>query len=55
MPCAGDVRDGNVPENVCRLLEELESPERRADISVRLQRLVDGKGAERLASLLLND
>ena len=53
MPCAGDVREGNVPKSVSRLLKEMDSPERRADISVRLQRLVDGKGAERLASLIL--
>ncbi len=53
MPCAGDVREGNVPKSVSRLLKEMDSPERRADISVRLQRLVDGKGAERLAFLIL--
>ncbi|MBQ1897365.1 MAG: hypothetical protein II154_05590 [Lachnospiraceae bacterium] len=47
------MREGNVPKSVSRLLKEMDSPERRADISVRLQRLVDGKGAERLASLIL--
>jgi UDP-2,4-diacetamido-2,4,6-trideoxy-beta-L-altropyranose hydrolase len=55
MPCAGDVREGNVPAGVCRLLEDMDSPERRADISGRLQQLVDGKGAARLASLILED
>ena len=55
MPCAGDVREGNVPAGVCRYLEEMNSPDHRSDISRRLQERVDGKGAARLASLILED
>ena len=55
MPCAGDVRKGNVPTGVCRSLEEMAGQDHRSDISKRLQELVDGKGAARLASLIIED
>ena len=55
MPCAGDARSGDVPQGVCRLLDKMKEWPFRADVSVRLQKLVDGKGAERLASLILED
>ncbi|MCR4792117.1 MAG: UDP-2,4-diacetamido-2,4,6-trideoxy-beta-L-altropyranose hydrolase [Lachnospiraceae bacterium] len=53
MPCAGDVRGGNVPARIAELLDRVESYEYRTAVSRRLQSVVDGKGADRLAALLL--
>ncbi len=54
MPCAGDVRGGNVPSRVAYFLDRLENMDERIEKSRRLQRLVDGKGADRLADVVLN-
>ena len=53
MPCAGDVRGGNVPKRVAQLLEKLDSYEFRSGVTRKLQNVVDGKGADRLAKLIL--
>ena len=54
MPCAGDVRGGNVPARVYSFIEKLDSMDERLERSRRLQRLVDGKGADRLADVVLD-
>ena len=53
MPCAGDVRGGNVPARIVRLLNGLEGMDERQEKSRRMQRLIDGKGADRLAEVVL--
>ena len=55
MPCAGDVRGGEVPRRVSELLERLDSYEYRLNVSRRLQKVIDGRGADRIARLLLSD
>ena len=52
MPYAGDARGGNVPTRVKKLLEEMEDPGMRSENSRRLQRLVDGHGADRMVDVL---
>lgn len=53
MPCAGDVRgDPNFPEHIFAKLEELSGEESRREITRRMQTLVDGNGASRLADRL---
>jgi len=54
MPCAGDVRRDDICRNIVKLLEEMNPAEKRSDISGRLMSLVDGRGAERLARVLLS-
>ncbi|MBR7089273.1 MAG: hypothetical protein IKI46_02100 [Lachnospiraceae bacterium] len=53
MPCAGDVRKDDIYSNIVKLLEEMKPAEKRKDLSGKLMKLVDGKGAERLAAALL--
>ncbi len=53
MQCAGDVRGGNVPSRILNLLDQLDNMEERQEKSRRLQRLIDGKGADRLADVVL--
>ena len=52
MPYAGDVRGGNVPNRVRKLLEDLDDVGVRSENSRRLQRLVDGHGADRMVDVL---
>ena len=52
MPYAGDARGGNVPGRVAKLLEELDDAAVRNENSRRLQRLVDGHGADRMVDVL---
>ena len=55
MPCAGDARKDDIHAGIVKLLDEMRSPETRKAISERLMKLVDGKGAERLAQALLDN
>ena len=52
MPYAGDARGGNVPARVAKLLEDLDDPAVRNENSRRLQRLVDGRGADRMVDVI---
>ena len=52
MPYAGDARGGNVPARVVKLLEDLDDPGVRNENSRRLQRLVDGRGADRMVDVI---
>ena len=52
MPCAGDARKDDIYRNIVKLLDELGPAGIRRDISAKLMKLVDGKGAERLAQVL---
>ncbi len=52
MPYAGDARGGNVPVRVKKLLEEMDDAAVRSENSRRLQRLVDGHGADRMVDVL---
>ena len=52
MPYAGDARGGNVPARVRKLLEEMDDASVRSENSRRLQRLVDGQGADRMVDVL---
>ncbi len=52
MPCAGDIRGGNVPARVRKLLDDMDDAAVRTESSRRLQRLVDGNGADRLVDVL---
>lgn len=53
MPCAGDVRgDPSFPEHIFAKLEELSGREPRRETARRMQALVDGNGAARLANRL---
>ncbi|MBO4608756.1 MAG: UDP-2,4-diacetamido-2,4,6-trideoxy-beta-L-altropyranose hydrolase [Lachnospiraceae bacterium] len=52
MPCAGDVRTDDIYTNIVKILGELKPAEKRKDLSGKLMKLVDGKGAERLAAAL---
>ena len=54
MPCAGDARKDDIYAGIIRALDELSPPEKRKEISARLTELVDGKGAARLAQVLLD-
>ncbi len=54
MPCAGDARTKDIYSNIAKLLDELKPAEKRKEISGKLMKLVDGKGAERLAKALLD-
>lgn len=54
IPYCGDVRTEAVSENILRQIALwAEKPDERAEISGKMQKLVDGKGAERLAKELL--
>ena len=52
---AGDLRNGvsAVSEKIMEALEELKDYEIRLDKSAKMQRLVDGRGAERIAGVLM--
>lgn len=51
---AGDVRNINIFENINRLLDQyFHDPMLREERSERMQKLVDGKGAERIAETLI--
>ena len=52
MPCAGDIRGGNVPARVRKLLDDMDDAAVRTESSRRLQRLVDGNGADRFVDVL---
>lgn len=52
MPYAGDVRGGNVPVRVKKLLEEMDDAGVRSENSRKLQRLVDGRGADRMVDII---
>ena len=54
MPCAGDARKDDIYAGIIRALDELSSAGKRKEISARLTELVDGKGAARLAQVLLD-
>ena len=54
MPCAGDVRGGNVPARVAQLIKELAPVDIRTDYSRKLRRTIDGKGADRLVNILFS-
>ena len=54
IPCAGDVRKNDIYSEIIRLLDEMRPAEKRKSISGQLMNLVDGKGAERLARILLD-
>ncbi len=54
MPCAGDARKDDIYPNIVKLLDEMKPAEKRKDISEKLMKLVDGKGAERFARALLD-
>ncbi|MCR5619214.1 MAG: UDP-2,4-diacetamido-2,4,6-trideoxy-beta-L-altropyranose hydrolase [Lachnospiraceae bacterium] len=54
MPCAGDARKDDIHAGIIKHLDEMRPPEVRKCISGRLMKLVDGKGAERLAHALLD-
>ena len=54
MPCAGDIREDNhFVERIFTRLKELKSAELRRETARRMQALVDGGGARRLAEALL--
>lgn len=54
IPYCGDVRTEAVSENILRQIEQwAKNPAERAENSEKMQKLVDGKGAERLAKALL--
>ena len=55
MPCAGDARTEDIYANIAGLLDELGPAAKRKEISEKLMKLVDGKGAERLAKALIED
>lgn len=55
MRYAGDARYDDVAENINKLIDEYASVAVRKDLSVKEQELVDGKGAERIAKIILND
>lgn len=50
---AGDVRTDPIEQNICNLLIQYRSPELREKKSVMMRTVVDGKGAERIARLLI--
>lgn len=53
MPCIGDVRENpGFPEHIFAKLEELSGREARRETARRMQKLVDGNGAARLADRL---
>ena len=51
MPYAGDVRGGNVPGRIRKLLEEMDDAGVRSETSRKLQRLIDGRGADRMTEI----
>lgn len=54
MDYAGDGRQQGIEEKIYKLVKEYSSNvEKRKDRSLRMQKLVDGKGAERIAKLLM--
>ena len=55
MPCAGDARTEDIYANIAKLLDEFGPAAKRKEISEKLMKLVDGKGAERLAKALIED
>ncbi len=55
MEYAGDIRKGQVPEQVLEYLQLYEDRNERVVRSTRTQRLVDGRGSLRLADILLGD
>ncbi len=50
---AGDVRQDAVYENIGRLYEKYQTPRLRQEASGKMQSVIDGKGAERIAGLLM--
>lgn len=54
--CAGDVRKENVPEKLVNYLKEYHCNQKlRQERSVKMQTLIDGKGALRIAEILLKN
>lgn len=49
---AGDVRCDDVYDNIYRLYQEYQNPELRKAYSEKMQKVVDGQGAARIAALL---
>ena len=50
---AGDIRTDDVPQNICNMLDRYEyNVALRAERSAKMQALIDGEGAERLAEIL---
>lgn len=52
---AGDVRDLGIPiaENISRCIDKLQDFEKRKKLSCKMQQMVDGKGAKRIAEQLI--
>lgn len=53
MRYAGDAREDKVPENILKQLLFLQEKEVRLEYAKRMQKLVDGRGTERIADALL--
>lgn len=54
MGYAGDARTENVPENAAVLIKKYSNISKRTEISETEQKIIDGRGAERIAAELLN-
>ena len=52
IPCAGDVRVDDVYGNIYKLYVESKNPRLRKQYSEKMQMVIDGQGAARIASLL---
>lgn len=52
IPYAGDVRTDDVYGNIYRLYEKCENPQFRKEVSEKMQKVIDGRGAARIAELL---
>lgn len=52
IPYAGDVRKDDVYGNIYHLYEKYKNPEIRKQVSRKMQMVIDGQGAARIASLL---
>lgn len=50
---AGDARKDTVYESISRLWEKYQNPQLRQEVSKKMQSVIDGKGAERIARLLM--
>lgn len=50
---AGDVRTDDVYNNIYRLYKKYENPQLRKDVSEKMQKIMDGQGAARIAALLI--
>jgi len=53
VPCAGDARKEGTEKNIIELLKKFDNVDTVNGYSERMQALVDGKGAERVAALLI--